>query len=113
MKNHPSLHIIDFSNSEFNINKNKLRDVGAIAIVEGILESKEQGYSLISEINLSYNYLTQDCLPHFASLHNRDFVQLKSLNLSYNALGPDSMRILSPVLATLSALNLSNTKLNN
>ena len=37
IKDHPSLSIIDFSNSELNVNKNKLRNTGAIAIVEGIL----------------------------------------------------------------------------
>ena len=39
IKDHPSLSIIDFSNSELNVNKNKLRNAGAIAIVEGILQS--------------------------------------------------------------------------
>ena len=66
VQNHPSLSIIDFSNSELIVNKNKLRNQGAVAIVEGILQSKEQGCSLITEINLSYNFLTQDCLPYFA-----------------------------------------------
>jgi len=35
--NHPTLMSIDFSNSEKNINKNKLKNIGALAIVEGIL----------------------------------------------------------------------------
>jgi len=113
VKNHPSLHVIDFSNSEMNVNKNKLRNTGAIAIVEGIMESTDVGHSLIGDINLSYNYLTAECLPHFARLNDPDFVQLQSLNLSYNALGPDSIRILAPILSTVLSLNLSNTKLNN
>ena len=41
VKNHPTLSIIDFGNSELNVKKNKLRNVGANAIVEGILESTE------------------------------------------------------------------------
>jgi hypothetical protein len=57
-----------------NVNKNKLRNAGAIAIVEGILESAELGHSVIGEINLSYNYLTADCLPHFARLGNPNFI---------------------------------------
>lgn len=56
VKNHPSLTLIDFSNSETNINKNKLKNIGVQALVEGILET--EGGSVISEINLSYNYLT-------------------------------------------------------
>jgi hypothetical protein len=68
--NHPSLSIIDFSNTELNVNKNKLRNQGAVAIIEGILGSKEMGCSLITEINLSYNYLNQDILPYFAKLRN-------------------------------------------
>ena len=39
IKNHPSLSILDFSNTELNVNKNKLRNVGAVAIVAGILET--------------------------------------------------------------------------
>ena len=76
VKNHPTLFSIDFSNHEVNVNKNKLRNVGAIAIVEGILESTAIGYSLISEINLSYNYLTADCLPYFSLLNDPHFVQI-------------------------------------
>jgi hypothetical protein len=53
--NHPSLHILDLSNSETNVNKNKLRNIGVAAIVEGILQSTDQGYSLINDLNLSYN----------------------------------------------------------
>jgi len=64
--NHPSLSVIDFSNTELNINKNKLRNQGAVAIIDGILGSREQGCSLINEINLSYNYLNADVLPYFA-----------------------------------------------
>jgi hypothetical protein len=95
------------------VNKNKLRNTGAAAIVEGILESYSTGHSLISEINLSYNYLTVECLPHFAQLSDPNFVQIQQLNLSYNALGPDSIRILAPMMSSLHHLNLSNTKLNN
>lgn len=62
IKNHPTLTFIDFSNNDTNINKNKFKNIGAQAIVEGILESDEQGCSLISAINLSYNLLTSDCL---------------------------------------------------
>lgn len=43
-----------------NVNKNKLKNVGAQAIVEGILETT--GGSIISDINLSYNFLTNACL---------------------------------------------------
>ena len=113
VKNHPTLYSIDFSNQEVNVNKNKLRNTGAAAIVEGILESYQTGHSLISEINLSYNYLTAECLPYFAQLSNPNFVQIQQLNLSYNALGPDSIRILGPMMSTLYTLNLSNTKMNN
>ena len=74
MKNHPTLYSIDFSNSEMNVNKNKLRNTGAIAIVEGILESTEVGHSVIGEINLSYNYLSADCLPYFAKLSDPNFI---------------------------------------
>lgn len=74
--NHPSLSIIDFSNTELNVNKNKLRNIGAVAIIEGILMSHEQGCSLINEINLSYNYLNADVLPYFAQLRNPDWIQL-------------------------------------
>ena len=63
---------IDFSNSEMNTNKNKLKDIGAHAIVEGILDT--QNYSLMSEINLSYNYLTSECLGFFSLLHDPDFI---------------------------------------
>ena len=34
IKDHPSLSILDLSNSELNVNKNKLRNGGVIAIVE-------------------------------------------------------------------------------
>ena len=74
--NHPSLSVIDFSNTELNVNKNKLRNQGALAIIEGILQSKEQGCSLINEINLSYNYLNADILPYFAKLKNPNWIQL-------------------------------------
>jgi hypothetical protein len=87
IKNHPTLSYIDFSNNEMNINKNKLKNIGVQAIVEGILESDEQGCSLISAINLSSNLLTSDCLRQFARLSDPSFVQLNSLNLSYNDLG--------------------------
>jgi hypothetical protein len=113
IRDHPSLTIIDLSNNEMNVNKNKLRNVGAVAIVEGILESTRQGYSLINDINLSYNFLTADCLPHFARLNNPDFIRLEHLNLGYNQLGPDSVKILRPILSNIIALNLSNSKLNN
>lgn len=96
-----------------NVNKNKLRNAGAIALIEGILESTEIGYSVIGEINLSYNYLNVECLPYFARLSDPNFIQLQSLNLSYNQLGPDSIRILAPILPTVLSLNLSNTKLTN
>jgi hypothetical protein len=33
--------------------------------------------------------------------------------LSYNDLGPDSIKILEPIMSKLETLNLSNTKLNN
>ena len=111
VKDHPSLTMVDFSNSELYINKNKLKNSGAIAIVEGILET--EGCSLMSEINLSYNYLTSECLPYFSKLSNPDFVQIQSLNLSYNDLGPESIKKLSPMFSNLVSLNLSNTKLNN
>lgn len=62
IKNHPTLSFLDFSNNEMHINKNKLKNIGAQAIVEGILESHDNGCSLISSINLSYNHLTSDCL---------------------------------------------------
>lgn len=107
------MYSVDFSNSEMNVNKNKLRNAGAIAIVEGILESTDAGHSLIGDLNLSYNYLTADCLPYFAQLSDPAFVRLETLNLSYNALGPDSIRILAPMLSSVLCLNLSNTKLNN
>jgi predicted transcriptional regulator of viral defense system len=70
VKNHQSLSIIDFSNTELNVNKNKLRNLGAASLVEGILESTKNGCSLISSINLSYNYLTHECLPTFSRLRN-------------------------------------------
>ena len=41
IKDHPSLSIVDFSNSELNVNKNKLRNAGAIGIVEGIIQSEK------------------------------------------------------------------------
>lgn len=111
--NHPSLSIIDFSNTELNVNKNKLRNQGAVAIIEGILQSHEMRCSLINEINLSYNYLNADILPYFAQLRNPEWIQLQSLNLSYNDLGPSSVKILEPILGSLESLNLSHTKLNN
>lgn len=37
MLDHPTLMAIDFSNNELNHNKNKLKNQGAIALVEGIL----------------------------------------------------------------------------
>jgi hypothetical protein len=111
--NHPSLSVIDFSNSELIVNKNKLRNQGAVAIIEGILQSKQMGCSLINEINLSYNYLNADILPYFALLSNPNWIQLQSLNLSYNDLGSDSIRLLAPIMSTLETLNLSHTKLNN
>ena len=113
VKNHPSLSIIDFSNNELNVKKNKLRNLGANAIVEGILESTEQGCSLISEINLSHNCLTYDCLPNFAKLSDPDWIQLQNLNLSNNDLGSDTIRTLMPVLSSVITLNLASTKLNN
>jgi hypothetical protein len=109
--NHPTLMSIDFSNNEKNINKNKLKNNGALAIVEGILES--EGSSMISEINLSYNMLTSECLPGFGMLCNPNFIQLRSLNLSYNELGPDTIHILGPILSSVVELNLASCKLNN
>lgn len=76
VKNHPSLYSIDFSNSEMNVNKNKLRNTGAAAIVEGILESNITGHCLLGEINLSYNYLTSDCLYCFAQLNDQNFIRI-------------------------------------
>jgi hypothetical protein len=111
VKNHQSLTVIDFSNTEMCINKNKLKNAGARAIVEGILETQDQ--SIISDINLSYNFLTHDCLHHFAKLKDPNFIQLQCLNLSYNDLGPDSIKILGPILGTVIELNLARTKLNN
>lgn len=113
VKNHPSLYSIDFSNSEMNVNKNKLRNTGAAAIVEGILESSITGHCLLGEINLSYNYLTSDCLYCFAQLNDQNFIRIQQLNLSYNALGPESFKILGPMLGSVVTLNLSNTKLTN
>jgi Ran GTPase-activating protein (RanGAP) involved in mRNA processing and transport len=105
---------IDFGNCELNTNKNKLRNIGAVSLVHGILESKHgQGYSLISEINLSYNYLTQECLPYFAKLCDPSFIQVKNLNLSFNALGSDAIKILEPIIPNLTVLNLNGCKLNN
>lgn len=113
IRNHPSLHIIDLSNSESNVNKNKLRNMGVAAIIDGILESKKQGHSLISELNLSYNQLTKECLPHFGRLHDKDFVRLESLNLSNNNIGPDFFKIVQPIVSTFKILVLGNTGLNN
>ena len=113
VQDHPTLNSIDFSNSDMNVNKNKLRNIGAIALVEGMLESYKNGCCLISDINLSYNYMTSECLHHFARLNNPDFIQLRQLNLSYNDLGPNSIQILEPVLETLTELSLANTKLTN
>lgn len=114
VQNHPSLCILDLSNTELkNPNKNKLRNPGAIALVRGILESTEQGYSLLNELHLSYNFLTAECLPYFAALNDPDFIRLETLNLSYNALGPDTLRLLRPMLGSVVNLNLANTKLNN
>lgn len=39
VKNHPTLTVIDFSNSDLYVRKNKIRDKGVKAIVEGIIES--------------------------------------------------------------------------
>jgi hypothetical protein len=111
IKNHPTLTKIDFSNIEMNTNKNKLKNVGAKAIVEGILETESA--SVISDINLSYNYLTHACLTHFALLRDPDFIQLQFLNLSFNDLGSESIRILGPVLVQMLDLNLAHTKLSN
>ncbi len=72
IKNHPSLAIIDFSNTELNMSKNKLKNQGVQAIVEGMLES--EGHSMIQEINLGYNYLTVDCLPILGRLSDPAFV---------------------------------------
>lgn len=38
--NHPTLVKLDLSNEEMNINKNKLRNHGAISLIEGILTSE-------------------------------------------------------------------------
>lgn len=48
-----------------------------------------------------------------ALLDDPEFIQLQSLNLSFNDLGPDSIRILGPVLGSVVELNLAGTKLNN
>jgi len=69
IKNHPTLTKIDFSNNEMNTNKNKLKNIGAKAIVEGILETEFS--SIISDINLSHNFLTYDCLKHFSLLDDQ------------------------------------------
>ena len=42
VKNHPTLTVIDFSNSDLYVRKNKIRDKGVKAIVDGIIESNEQ-----------------------------------------------------------------------
>jgi len=111
IKNHPSLTKIDFSNSEMNVNKNKLKNIGVEAIIEGILETENQ--SIISDINLSYNFLSQECLPFFAKLSNPEFVQIQSLNLSYNDLGQDCIKTLTPILPSIMELSLANTRLTN
>ena len=94
-----------------NTNKNKLKNIGAHAIIEGILDT--ENYSLMSEINLSYNYLTSECLGYFALLHDPEFIQLQHLNLSHNDLGPESIEILGQTLCSIVELNLANTKLNS
>lgn len=53
VKNHASLTMIDFGNTDLNVRKNKIRNKGAKAIVDGILESNRHGCSLISEIHLA------------------------------------------------------------
>jgi len=111
IKNHPSLTVIDFSNTETNMSKNKLKNQGVQAIVEGILES--QDHSMIQEINLGYNYLTVDCLPVLARLSNPEFVQIHTLHLSFNELGPEVFLHLAPIMGTVINLNLANTKLGN
>ena len=111
IKNHPTLTKIDFGNTEMNTNKNKLKNVGAKAVIEGILET--QDYSIISEINLSYNYLTNACLNHFALLSDPKFIQLQFLNLSFNDLGSESFKTLGPLMGRIIDLNLAHTKLNN
>lgn len=62
---------------------------------------------------MSNNYLTGDCLHHFARMNDLNFVRLQCLNLSYNALGPDAFKLLQPILSPIVQLNLANTKLNN
>ena len=49
----------------------------------------------------------------FAKLADPEFVQIQSLNLSYNDLGPDTIRMLGPILGSVIELNLASTKLNN
>ena len=94
VKNHTSLSIIDFSNSDQIVRKNKIRDKGAKAIVDGILESTALGCSLISEINLSYCFLTAESVPSFARLNNPEWIELQNLILGYNDLGDDTIDIL-------------------
>lgn len=113
VKNHPSLTHIDFGNTDLNVRKNKIRNKGAKAIVDGILESYRHGCSLISEIHLGYCFLTSECLVDFAKLSNPEWIQLQSLNLSYNDLGPETIGILTPILPSIITLNLNGTKLNN
>ena len=71
------------------------------------------GYSVVNEINLAYNFLTQDSLYHFARLNDPDFVRVEHLNLSYNDLGPESFRLLQPIMSNMVSLKLASTKLNN
>lgn len=68
---------------------------------------------MLNELHLAYNYLTAECLPYFAALSDPEFVRLETLNLSYNALGPDTLRLLQPMLGSVVDLNLANTKLTN
>ena len=91
VKNHPTLTVIDFSNSDLYVRKNKIRDKGAKAIVDGIIESNIQKCSMISEINLSYCHLTSQSLPYFAQLSNPEWIQLQSLNLSFNDFGGETI----------------------
>lgn len=49
----------------------------------------------------------------FYQLQDPDFIQLQSLNLSYNDLGPEAVAMLSPLMASIVELNLAGTKLNN
>jgi hypothetical protein len=75
---HPSLTCIDLGNFDTIKNRNRIHNEGLAAIIEGIVQTAEnQGFCLISELQLQQTCLTNEGLNNFLKFTKvKDFLDL-------------------------------------